>query len=189
MDVYITYMKKRFILSRQLNTHTDTHTQKWLPFVHSPPVPMGLCLPPLSLLWLTGSQGARWTEWWFSWRALPACFQLGVKQITLCMHEYITSAAVIILGKAKAFGTCALLPTWLMCTCCHCCTIKVSLNVCCEDFYLDKMLLQLQMFFTGVQGRETYIMKHSQNWNWLCTTLKLSFYEYSSEPQTALQLQ
>lgn len=116
------YMKKWFILSRQLNTHTHTH--KLLPFLHSPPVPMGFCLPPLSLLWLTGSQGARWTEWWFSWRALPACFRLGVKQITLCMHEYITSAAVIILGKAKAFGTCALLPTWLLCSCCHCCTIK-----------------------------------------------------------------
>jgi len=45
---------------------------------------------------------------------------------TLCMHEYITSAAVIIPGKTAAVGTCALLPLWLLCSYCHCHIIKLD---------------------------------------------------------------
>lgn len=76
------------------------------------------------------------------------------------MHEYITSAAVIIPGKATAFGTWALLPSWRLCSHCQLPHNKVSLNVSCEGFYLDKMLLHLQRIMVispWVCGSKAYI--------------------------------
>lgn len=47
---------------------------------------------------------------------------------------------------------------------------KAGLNVSCEGFNSDNMLLHLQRI-TDVshrgRGREAYMMKQSQNWNWL----------------------
>lgn len=43
---------------------------------------------------------------------------------TLWMHEYLTCAAVIILGKAMACGTCTLWHSWLLCSYCCCHTMK-----------------------------------------------------------------
>lgn len=60
------------------------------------------------------------------------------------MHEYITSAAVIIPGKAAAFGTGALLASWLRVLPLSPPHNKVVLNVSCEGFHLDTMLLHLQ---------------------------------------------
>ena len=47
---------------------------------------------------------------------------------------------------------------------------KAGLNVSCGGFHLDKMLLHLQRiidFSHWVCRKEAYMMKYSQNWNWL----------------------
>lgn len=173
--------KRGLMLSSRLNTHT--HTQM-ITFPTQPTCSHGpmLTTPQSALVdWLSASL-LNWVviQLKSSASALSGC---GVKQIALCMHEYITSAAVIILGKAKAFGTYALLPT---CTCCHCRDNKVSRGVCCEGGCNASSTTHVSH---RSSGRETCVIKHSQNWKWLCTALKLSLYEYSSEPQTLLQLQ
>lgn len=91
----------------------------------------------------TGTKVACWAEW-FSWELQPVCFWLGVKQIILCMHEYITSAAVIVPGMATAFGTRALVPllasVFLLSLLHH----KMAVSVSCEHFYWEEMPLHLQ---------------------------------------------
>lgn len=148
-------------------------------FCPSPPV--NRPTPP-SPLCVTGSKGASWTEWWFSWRILPARFCLGVKQITLCMHEYITSAAVIIPGKATAFGTCALLPSWLLCSHCHCNIIKwiwvlavrVSAGVIFLFIYRESEIFHTE--FVGGRFIWWNIYKIEAGLLRYPTTLKLNFY-------------
>lgn len=54
---------------------------------------------------------------------------------TWCMHEYITAAVVIIPSKTTGFGTCALLPPWLLCSYCQCRSIRGAFktSVSCRD--------------------------------------------------------
>lgn len=60
------------------------------------------------------------------------------------MHEYITSAAVIVPGMATAFGTRALVPllasVFLLSLLHH----KMAVSVSCEHFYWEEMPLHLQ---------------------------------------------
>lgn len=109
---------------------------------------------------------------------------------TLCMHEYITSAAVIISGKASPFGTCTLLPSWLLCSYCHYQTInwvwmwaaRASTRIRC--FFIYRKIIDV---FQRGWVREPYMMKDLQNWNSLakalCDSGSIIFYKYSSETQ------
>lgn len=160
-----------------MQTHTDKSTFLIMPISshdppptpppHTHPSPCSLCAIWLALREPVEMSGDSAEEF------LPVCFWLGVKQITLCMHEYITSAAVIIPGKASAFGTCALLPSWLLRHYCHCHTIKwvwmltvrVSTGIRCFFICWDSW-----MFLAMVWGRAAYMMKHSENWNCLAKT-------------------
>lgn len=147
--------------------------KKWLIFNPSPP----LCL--------TGSQGACWTEWWFSWRVLPACFWLG-GETDHSVHAWIHYFCCCLLSLAKlrhAFGTCTLLPFWLPCSYCHRHTIKSVWMLVERGLTRIGALLYLQRIADVSQwvcGREVYMMKRLQNntlWLRFSTTLKLCFYD------------
>lgn len=109
-------------------------------------------------------------------------FWLRVKQITLCMHEYITSAAVIIPGKAMAFGTCAPLPRWRLRPHCRRRTIKwvwmwgarVSTGIRCRFMYREPLLIGfvgVRLTWWNIHGIETGLLRFS-------STLRLSdFYD------------